>query len=462
MEQIPGVMECGEAHDIDKLCWNPEAETMPMDQLRDLQIKKLKRQIPYLQENSEFYQTKFKEAGFDYRGFRDLSDLDAISFTRKSELRQSQEEVPPFGRHVAAPLNRIIRVTTTAGTTGRAVVQAYTRRDVMLRDESICRFLWGFGVRPGDRVINGCNLSMFNAGIPFCTGIERMGAVNIPVGTERKAEGLLRIAKDLSATVLLSTPSFASYLSERCEDVLGIPPSELGFRIVCGGGEPGFELPGKREQLEEAYGTKGVFDLASSSDAHPNSFANCHVRSGKHHITGDLVMVQLINPATGKTIEIADGVEGEYIFTHLDRGASPLLRYRTNDIVRVHTSPCECGRSGFRIELIGRSDDMLLVRGMNVFPSAVQSVVSSFSPKTTGKVRIILDRLGPAVEPPLNLEVECARGVEQSNWPTLKKHLDQTLREKLNVRTNVTLLAYGGIEQTATKSKIVVVKGNDQ
>ncbi len=461
MEQVPGVMECGEAHDPDEVYWNPEAETMPLDQLQELQIEKLKRQIPYLQANSKFYQKRFKEAGFNPGDFRELSDLESLPFTKKVELRESQEEAPPFGRHVAAPFNRLIRVTTTAGTTGRAVVQTYTRRDVLLRDESVCRVLWGFGVRPGDRVINGFNLSMFNAGVPYCTAIERLGAVNIPVGTERKAEGLLRIAKELDATVLVSTPSFASYLSERCEDVLGIPASELGFRIVCGGGEPGFELPGMREQLEETFGTKGIFDLASSSDAHPNSFTNCYVRSGKHHVTGDLVLVQLINSDTGKSIEIRDGAVGEYVFTHLDREACPLLRYRTNDIVRVHTSSCECGRTGFRIDLIGRSDDMLLVRGMNVFPSAVQSVISSFAPRTTGKIRIILDCPGPVAEPPLNLEVECAQSVEQSAWPALKEQLDLTLREKLSVRTDVSLLAYGGLERTTGKSKIVVIRGAD-
>lgn len=455
-------MPSGELHDPDDPYWNAQAETMPLDQLREVQTMKLKKQIEYLYQNSGFYRERFDEEGFKPGDFGEIKDLDRLSFTQKRDLRESQELDPPFGRHLAASPDRIIRVTTTAGTTGRAVVQTYSRNDVALRNEAVCRVLWGFGVRPGDRVINGFALSMFNAGIPFCAAVEHLGAVNVPVGAERKAAGLLRIAKDLGATVFIGTPSFATYIAEQCKEVLGIPPRELGLKILCGGGEPGFELPGVRRHLEEAFGTNGIFDLASSSDAHPNSFANCHVRNGKHHLTGDLVLVQLINPATGKEIEIRDGAEGEYVFSHLDREACPLLRYRTNDIIRVHTSACDCGRTGFRIDVIGRSDDMLLVRGMNVFPSALQSVVSSFAPKTTGNMRVVLDRPGPVVEPPLRLEVECNLNVSQYEYGDLKTRIDTALREQLSVRTDVKILQYGKFARTTGKAKLVVVKGAGQ
>lgn len=458
MEPIVEIMPPGEDHDPADRYWNAAIETMPFDQLRGTQVEKLKKQLFYLEQNSEFYRDVFKSVGFEAAGFKRLEDLDALPFTTKSDLRESQEREPPFGRHVAAPFDRLIRVTTTAGTTGRAVVQTYTRRDVQLRNEAICRVLWSFGVRPGDRIVNGFSLSMFNAGIPFCAAVEHMGAVDVPVGTERKAEGLLRIARDIGATVLICTPSFAAYLAERCKDVLGIPSQELGIRIVCGGGEPGFELPGMRERLEEAFGTRRIFDLASSSDAHPNSFANCHVRCGKHHLTGDLVLVQLIDPASGAPMELRDGAFGEYIFTHLDRQACPLLRYRTNDLIRVTTSPCDCGRTGFRIDLVGRSDDMLLVRGMNVFPSAVQSVVSSFAPKTTGMMQIVVDRPGPVADPPLHVDVELNEGIELDAAAPLKLQLDSALRQSLNVTTNVHLRAFGELERTAGKTRLVVVK----
>ena len=461
MEPVQSVMLGGEKHDPADVYWNNAVETMPLDQLRELQMAKLRKQLAYLQDNSRFYQKLFSEQGFDARDFRNISDIDGLPFTHKNDLRMNQEVEPPFGSHMAASPDQLIRVTTTAGTTGRAVVQAYPRRDVMLRNESVCRTLWSFGVRPGDRVVNGFSLSMFNAGIPFCTAIEHLGAVDVPVGTERRAEGLLKIAWEIGATVLIGTPSFAMYVAERCTDVLGIPARELGIRIVCGGGEPGFELSGVREQLEEAFGTKGIYDLASSSDAHPNSFANCHLRSGKHHMTGDFALIQLIDPATGKLMDMTNGAQGEYIFTHLDREACPLLRYRTNDIIRINTTPCQCGRTGFRIDLIGRSDDMLLVRGMNVFPSALQSVVASFAPKTTGKMRVILDAPGPAVDPPLNIEVECNEGIGAHEWADLKAQIDHTLRQQLTVRTDVSLLAFGGFKRDGGKAKLVVVKGVD-
>jgi hypothetical protein len=151
----------------------------------------------------------------------------------------------------------------------------------------------------------------------------------------------------------VATPSFVAYLAEKAPEVLGIPASELGLRVVCGGGESG-ELPAFQREMERLWGTRHVYDWASASDAHPNVFAHCHVRDGKHHLTPDLVLVQLIDPASGEVKDIAEGAEGEYIVTHLDREACPLARYRTGDILRVRTSPCACGRTGFRMDIIGR------------------------------------------------------------------------------------------------------------
>ena len=255
MSALPGppafeVVYAGENPDTGREHWNPVRETMPLEQVRDLQTRKLRTQLDYLATHSEFYRRKFAAAGIRPVDVRKIDDLAALPFTTKAELRQGQEEHPPFGLHQAAPMEQIIRVTSTAGTTGRPVFQGYTRGDVLRRNESIARGLWGFGIRPGDRVINGFALSMFNAGVPFCTGIEHLGAVDVPVGAERRAEGLLHIAREVKATAWVGTPSFASYLAEKCEEVLGIPPHELGLKVVCGGGESGFELPAFRARME--------------------------------------------------------------------------------------------------------------------------------------------------------------------------------------------------------------------
>ena len=238
--------------------------------------------------------------------------------------------------------------------------------------------------------------------------------------------------------------------------MLGAPVASLDIRIVAGGGEPGFELPNVRGEMERAFGGAKVFDLASTSDAHPNSFANCEHRDGKHHLTPDLVLVQLIDPVTGRPVAIADGVEGEYVFTHLDREACPLLRYRTNDIVRVKASPCACGRTGFRIDVIGRSDDMLLVRGMNLFPSAMQAVVSEFAPRASGRMQIVLSHPGPVVEPPVVVEIETAAGAMADR--ALSDAIARRIRDDLFVTAEVRLLPFGGIEHTPGKSRLVVLR----
>jgi len=441
--------------DMSRPHWNAAIETMPLEQMREFQLHKLKQQVKYLYANSELYKAKFDTVGFEPGDLHTIEDLAKCPFTTKQELRAGQDVNPPFGLHQAAPMDRIVRMTSTAGTTGKPVFQGYTKSDIARRNESICRGLWGFGVRPGDRVINGFALSMFNAGVPFCTGIETLGAVDVPAGAERKAEGVLKIAREVKATVFVGTPSFAAYLAEKAPEVLGIEAKELGLRVICGGGESGFEQPSFQREMERVWGTRHVYDWASTSDAHPNVFAHCMHRNGKHHMTPDLALVQLIDPATGELKDFSEGAEGEYIFTHLDREACPLLRYRTGDILRVYTAPCACGRTGFRMDIIGRSDDMLIVRGLNLFPSAIQSLVGDFIPKATGKMQIVLRAPGPKVEPPLHVRVECNDGVSPDH--ALRDAIEKRIRADLSVTTAVELVPFGSFERTSTKTRLVIV-----
>src|SRR5688572_14058659 len=171
-----------------------------------------------------------------------------------------------------------------------------------------------------------------------------------------------------------------------------------------------------------------------------------------------MVLVQLIDPATGQVREIADGAEGEYIITHLDREACPLVRYRTGDILRVRTKPCACGRTGFRMDIVGRSDDMLIVRGMNVFPTAIVTVVGEFVPRTTGKAQVVLQAAGPKVEPPLRVRVECAEGVDPREGAELKAAIERKIRAELSVTTQIDLVAFGAFQRTETKTKLVVIE----
>ena len=326
--------------------WNTERETMAPEALRALQLDKLTRQVRYLAQSSALYRAKFADAGFAPGDLRSIDDLAALPFTTKADLRASQDAAPPFGLHQAAPMDRIVRTTATSGTSGKPVYQGYTRNDVLRRSESVARGFWSAGLRPGHRIVNGFALSMFSAGLPFCVGLEQLGAVSIPAGAERRAEGVLKIIRDMKADALTLTPSFASYLVEKAPEVLGMEAKDLGVKIIVGGGESGFEIPSFRREMEERWGTPCVYDWASASDAHPNVFAHCVHRTGKHHLTGDLVLVQLIDPATGALKPIEHGAEGEYIFTHLDREACPLLRYRTGDVLRRTRRRANAGAPG--------------------------------------------------------------------------------------------------------------------
>jgi len=438
--------------------WNTGRETMAPEALRALQLGKLGRQVRYLAQSSALYRAKFADVGFAPDDLRSIDDLAALPFTTKADLRTSQDAAPPFGLHQAAPMDRIVRTTATSGTSGKPVYQGYTRNDVLRRSESVARGFWSAGLRPGHRIVNGFALSMFSAGLPFCVGLEQLGAVSIPAGAERRAEGVLKIIRDMKADALTLTPSFASYLVEKAPEVLGMEAKDLGIRIIVGGGESGFEIPSFRREMEERWGTPCVYDWASASDAHPNVFAHCVHRTGKHHLTADLVLVQLIDPATGALKPIEDGAEGEYIFTHLDREACPLLRYRTGDVLRTYTTPCECGRTGFRMDIIGRSDDMLIVRGINLYPTAVVAIVGTFMPRVTGKAQVVLPAAGPKVEPPLRVRVECGEGIEPATSGDLAKSIEAAIRADLSVTARVELVAYGQFPRTEAKTKLISIE----
>jgi phenylacetate-CoA ligase len=445
-----------EGDDLARLHWNPARETMQPERMRALQLEKLRTQLQYLERYSLLYVRKFARAGFRAQDLRSIDDLEQLPFTTKAELREGQDSHPPFGLHQAAADEEVIRTTATSGTTGKPVFQAYTRQDALLRSESIARALWSFGVRPGDRVINGFALSMFNAGVPVCAAIEHLGANSIPVGSERRAEGMLRMMKEIRATAWIGTPSFMAYLTEKCREVLGMDPSELGVRVICGGGESGFELPEFRQKIEQAWGTPHVYDFASSSDAQPNNFSHCHVREGKHQTTPDMALVQLVDPATGALLPLEDGAQGEYIFTHLSRQACGLVRYRSGDVIKVRTGACECGRTGFRMDIIGRTDDMLIVRGVNLYPSAVQAVVNQFPDVFEGPMQIVLKDKGPRVAPPLHVRVETRPGA--TDLESARAAFERACREQLNVRVEAACVPAGSMARTEGKARLIVVE----
>lgn len=416
-----------------------------------MQLAKLKTQLRGLLERSPFYREKFRAFGFDPAGLGELSDLEGAPFTTKEELRESQTASPPLGRHTAVALDDVIRVHSSSGTTGRPSYIGVTARDAAGWTEVISRVYYCEGVRREDVLIHGFGLGFFVGGLPLKDAVENIGATFVPIGTGA-SERLLTSIRDLGGTVLTCTPSYAAYLAEYVRERLGGEPSELGLKRILLGGEPGGAIPAVRQQLAGDYGafiTEGL----GNADLIPVYAANCDELAGNHFLAPDYLLLELVDPASGATIAWEDGAEGELVATHLERDCVPLVRFRVRDRVVVWTSPCSCGRTTPRITCVGRTDDMLIVAGVNVWPSAVKDVVAGLRPRTTGALEILLPVPGPRVEPPLRVRVEYGAG--DHDLVALKAVVERELRERLIVPADVELLPPDSLPRYEMKTQLI-------
>lgn len=431
--------------------WNEKIETMPLARLRQLQARKLQRQIEHLMKSSLFYRRKLKGAGIAARDIRTVADITKLPFTTKDELRESQLKKPPLGEHAAVSMDKVIRLHSSSGTTGRPSYVGITERDRKSWIEIVARCYWSEGVRPTSVVIMGFGIGMFVGGLPLANAIEKIGATFVPVGTGA-SDRLITSIQHLQADILTCTPSYASYLADYARDKMGMDPRTLGIKRILCGAEPGGGVPGIRERIEEQWGAE-VTEATGNADVVTVYAAECPQRTGNHFLAGDFVIPEIIDPDTGESLPIEDGVEGEIVFTHIDRDCVPLIRFRSRDRVVAWTKPCRCRRSGFRLRIVGRTDDMLILRGVNVFPSAIKDVVSQMRPKTTGEIQILLERPGPGVEPPLKIQVEHGAGIE--DLQALKKEVEENLKNKLIFSPAVELVPEGTLPRFEMKARLI-------
>jgi phenylacetate-CoA ligase len=431
--------------------WNADIETMAADELAALQWSKLRRQLEWVTARSPFYQRKLADAGLRASDLRQLGDLSALPFTVKEELRQSLEASPPLGEHAAVPMTDVIRVHSSSGTTGKPSYVGITAKDRAAWTEVVSRVYWSEGVRPEDVVVHGFGLGFFVGGLPLKDAIENIGATFVPVGTGNSHRLLSSIA-DLRATQLTCTPSYAQYLAEYCRRELGIPAAKLGLRRVMVGAEPGGGIPAVREALEQEYHAV-VTEGLGNADLIPVYAATCDERDGMHFLAPDFLLLEVIDPDSGAVLRWEDGLEGELVATHLERECVPLVRFRTRDRIVVKTSPCRCGRTGPRLFCIGRTDDMLIVAGVNVWPSAIADVIGSVRPRTTRALQILLSEQGPKVTPPLRMQIEY--GVDAVDVATLKREIESRLRERLVVMVDAEMVPAGTLPRFEMKAKLV-------
>lgn len=441
--------------------WNKELETMPLQELRNIEEELLIQQVRYVYYCSKFYRDKFDKAGLKLSDIKGLEDLTKIPFTAKTEIRDSQTAEPPYGYHLATSLNKVVRVHTTSGTTGNPVILPHTKHDLDVANECAARCFWTAGMRPGDVVFNLHAMCQFTGGLGPCEAIEAMGACIVPIGAESGTERILRLMKQIRPTMLLGTPSFVEHLANAVPRILGpeIKARDLGVKGMIVSGEPGGSIPSVRKTLEDYWGAQ-VFDWGGIGDVNVFMWLDCADKhEGMHFMAQGAVLVELINPETLEPIELKPNgeYEGELIYTHIDKEAAPLLRFRTRDNVIVNTYPCECGRSSYRIAYKGRTDDMLIVKGVNVFPSAIKDIINYFLPETTGVFKIVLSKDDPApkVTPPLKLRVEYGKTVKEENLADLKMRLEKEIRSKLVFRAEVTLVPADTIEKGVWKTQLI-------
>lgn len=437
-----------------------------MAELNRRRWEKLQRQIRYVWGNQDYFRRRFVEAGITHPDdIRTLDDFRALPpFMDKASHRQSQEDSlerygHPYGLHLTAPLADVVHLAATSGTTGLPTWYAFTRKDQEINHRILGRMFAAAGVRPGDTTFHAFGLSLWLAGITFVQALEAYGARPVAVGAEGGIPKILRYIEMTRPRALFATPSLVAQLIERAPGEIGKAVGDLGIEIIFCSGEPGVGIAAFRDRVRDAYGPHvRLFD--ATGGAWHNGTVSCgHGWHGMHYMAEDYCFrYDLVDPETRKPLEIRDGAIGEAIHTALEYQAAPAFRNATGDILRLHVGHCPgCGHFGTRMEIIGRADDLLNVKGVKVYPAAIQDIVATFQPHVSGQLRIRLSGPPPRVEPPLNVVVEAGPETPQGDWDGLARRIEQRSREILALRPAITIVPFNSLPRSNQKTKLIEV-----
>ncbi len=430
-----------ETHNI----WDKVNESLDRDALEALQFKRLKSQVERLRERVPFYRERLDAAGVTEESLRSLDDVRRIPFTTKADLRDHY----PYGL-LAEPIEKCARLHASTGTTGHPTVVAYTRDDLQVWADLVARFITAAGVVEGDIAQIAFGYGLFTGGFGLHYGMERVGACVIPVSggnTERQ----IKIMQDFGSTVLVCTPSYSLHIAEVMA-AEGIRPGDLPLRVGLFGGEPWTES--MREEIEERLGITATDNYGLSEIIGPGVSGECLVKNGMH-LQEDHFLVEHIDPETEQPA--APGEVGELVITPLTRQAFSVLRYRTRDLCRILPEPCECGRTTRRMtKVIGRTDDMLIVRGVNLFPSQVETVLFEMG-GTEPHYQLIITREGTLDNLEIKVEVEEQFfSDEMKELRRIEKELEHRLRSTLGVSFKLSLVEPRTLERGSGKARRVM------
>jgi phenylacetate-CoA ligase len=430
--------------------FDAETETRSEQEQYERDRESYRRQLSYLFDRSPFYRAKLAAAGLaDAADVGGLDDIAALPFTTKEEIRRTQAEHPPYGAYLAAPAEDVRRVYSTSGTTGEPCYIAVTEQDLRTWVRISARSYTAAGIRPGQGVVLTYNAGPFVAGAVL-DSFTLIGATIMPVGSGN-TERVVRACRRLGAEAIACTPSYALYLIEWCRD-RGIDPADLGVRRFSVAGEPGGGEAAIRSRLETAFGAT-VAEAMGIADVSPSCWGECEEQDGMHWSGRDFAHVELVDPETGAALPWEHGGEGELVYTALRREAMPVLRLRSRDRVVVNTRPCGCGRVSVRVRCVGRTDDLLIVRGVNLFPTAVRAVVHEFGSRVGGAVQIRPKAQGVRQDAPPKVVVE--RPEHGAAGADLAREIESAIRAKLVVTTQVELVEHGTLPRSDYKLRLV-------
>jgi phenylacetate-CoA ligase len=413
-------------------------ETMPRELLAQLQLQRLQATVTNAYDHVPLHRQRLKAAGVQPADIRRLDDLALLPFTVKTDLRDHY----PFGMF-ARPLGEIARLHASSGTTGKATVVGYTMEDISNWADLVARSLYTAGVRRGDVVHNAYGYGLFTGGLGAHYGAERLGAVVVPVsgGSTERQVGLIM---DFNARVLCATPSYALAIAEVAREQ-GVDLRKSGLRIGMFGAEPWSAA--MRREIEAQIGLKAVDIYGLSEIMGPGVACECECQDGLHGWE-DHFLFEVIDPESGRALP--EGEAGELVITTLTKQALPMLRYRTRDITRLTTAPCDCGRTHVRIlRITGRNDDMLIIRGVNVYPSQVEAVLVG-RPNLAPHYQLVVERQG--ILDHVRVEVEAAPGVGADQFSAIARDVKHHIKSQVGITTEVSVQPTGTIPRSQGKA----------
>ena len=429
------------------MIWNSNKECMSRDEMHALQSKRLQKLVNLVYHNVPFYRNKMQALDLAPEDIKSIDDIVKLPFTTKQDLRDNY----PYGL-LAAPLSEVVRVHASSGTTGNPTIVGYTRKDLSVWSEVMARGLTAFGVTREDTFSVSYGYGLFTGGLGAHYGVENLGATVIPASTGN-TEKHLRLIRDLKITGIACTPSYALYMAEAMER-MGLTKEEIHLRVGALGAEPWTE--NMRKEIEERLGIKAYNIYGLSEIMGPGVSYECECQHGSH-INEDHFYPEIIDPETLE--QLPYGQQGELVFTTLTKEGMPLLRYRTKDLTTLMDGPCPCGRTNVRMgRIVGRSDDMLIIRGINVFPSQVESAILEV-PELEPQYLLVVDRVNNLDTLQIQVEVrkDCFSD-DMGRMLAMKKRLADKIKSVITISADVRLMEPGSIERSQGKSKHVIDK----